>query len=428
MIQTVIFDLDGTLADTAGITGGVRLPAQVLSLSKPWESNPNLLMHWDLKQKINLLIASGMRIYVITRAPKSYASTLIFLLGIDFHALIPSSSRFPTVESKLKYIIEFENVTPGEVLYIGNEDTDQLSAREVGTLYQDISEVFQKRGEHKTYLQGIIKLCQDAATSDSRSAKLILERQQKNFNDADSLLKQVENYSSFTKFELPTIFCASPFDGKFLKNDIIEPFINPSFISRYEYDNHYEVREKLFIFIKKLGFTCNLIKAPFDVPKSFGKVLVYSHYKYENMSHWWISIKDWKGSHSGPKPELLYLEFIAITMAAFLQTIDFPFVLVPIPSTEFSDEQPSQVSIRLAYRVAQLSNIPMFNMFKKDAENNISSTYADTKFDRKVILIDDQLTTGKSVFKCLDILSDMGVKDVCLYTWTSSVFDLAEEY
>lgn len=428
MIQTVIFDLDGTLADTAGITGGVRLPAQVLSLSKPWESNPNLLMHWGLKQKINLLIASGMRIYVITRAPKSYASTLIFLLGIDFHALIPSSSRFPTVESKLKYIIEFENVTPGEVLYIGNEDTDQLSAREVGTLYQDISEVFQKRGEHKTYLQGIIKLCQDAATSDSRSAKLILERQQKNFNDADSLLKQVENYSSFTKFELPTIFCASPFDGKFLKNDIIEPFINPSFISRYEYDNHYEVREKLFIFIKKLGFTCNLIKAPFDVPKSFGKVLVYSHYKYENMSHWWISIKDWKGSHSGPKPELLYLEFIAITMAAFLQTIDFPFVLVPIPSTEFSDEQPSQVSIRLAYRVAQLSNIPMFNMFKKDAENNISSTYADTKFDRKVILIDDQLTTGKSVFKCLDILSDMGVKDVCLYTWTSSVFDLAEEY
>ena len=342
MIQTVIFDLDGTLADTAGITDGMRLPAQVLSLSKPWESSPSLLMHWDLKSQIHLLISSGIRIYVITCAPKAYASTLIFLLGIDFHALIPSSIRFPTVESKLKYIIEHENITPGEVLYIGNENKDKSSAKEVGILYQDISEVFKKRGEHKTYLQGIIKLCQEAATSDSKSHKIIAEKQQQNINDADSLLEKVENYTSFSKFDLPPIFSANPFDNKFFKNDILKPLIDPSFISRYEYDNHYEVREKLFKFIRKLRFTAELIKTPFDVPKYFRELPVYSHYKYENMSHWWISIKDWKGSHSGPKPELLYLEFIALTMAAFLQTRDFPFVLVPIPSTEFSDEQPSQ--------------------------------------------------------------------------------------
>ena len=82
MIQVVVFDLDGTLADTAHITKKVRLPSHVLSLSRPGDSNSNLLMHMDLKRQVHWLINSGIKIYVITRAPKSYASTLIYLLSL----------------------------------------------------------------------------------------------------------------------------------------------------------------------------------------------------------------------------------------------------------------------------------------------------------------------------------------------------------
>ena len=428
MIRVLVFDLDGTLADTAEITTGTRLPAQVLSLSKPWESNPSLLIHGELKRQINLLISSGIGVYVITRAPKSYASTLISLLGIDFHALIPSSSRFSTIESKLEYIIEVENVSPSEVLYVGNEDSDESAAVAVGIYYQDIDEVYGERVNYRTHLQDIIKLCETADISDSKSAKLIAERQQANIDKTIELIEKVENDTPLLESEYSQIFSSNPTDNKFLSRDILEPFINPSFISRYEYDNEYEVRKRLFNFVIKLGFTCKLIKTPFKIPKYLDEVPVYSHYKYDDMSHWWTSIKNWSYPNSGPKPELLHLEFIALTMASFLQKIDFPFVLVPIPSTEFSSQKPSETSLRLANRVAQLSGAPLFNLFKKNSAGSIYSEYPNIKFQRAIFLLDDQLTKGDTALQCLNILADNNVRDVRVHTWTSKHFDVIEEY
>lgn len=428
MIQTVIFDLDGTLADTAGITDGKRLPAQVLSLSKPWESSPSLLMHGDLKSQINLLMSSGIRIYVITRAPKAYASTLIFLLGIDFHALIPYSSKFPTVESKLEYIIKLEKVKPGEVLYIGNEDADESAARAVGICYQDIGEVYERRDNYQTHLQATIKLCDTADISDSPSGKIIAKRQQAHIDKRIELREHVENNEPLSELDYYQIFCSNGFNNKFLSSDILEPFIKPSFISRYEYDNDYHIRKELLDIIIKLGFTCKLIKTPFNIPEYFDEVFVYSHYKYDDMSHWWTSIKNWHYPNSGPKPELLHLEFIALTMAAFLQNLDLPIVLVPIPSTEFSAQKPSETSLRLAHRVAQLSGVPLFNMFKKDADGKIYSEYKNINFERTIFLLDDQLTKGDNSIQCLNILADNYAQDVSIYTWTSKHFDVIEEY
>ena len=238
----------------------------------------------------------------------------------------------------------------------------------------------------------------------------------------------MENGISLSEFDYSQIFCSNPTDNKFLNRDILEPFINPSFITRYEYDNEYEVRKRVFNFIMQLGFTCKLIKTPFNIPKHFDEVLVYSHYKYDDMSHWWTSIKNWSYPDSGPKPELLHLEFIALTMAAFLQKIDFPFVIVPIPSTEFSSQKPSETSLRLANRVAQLSGAPLFNLFKKNSDGSIYSEYPNVKFQRAIFLLDDQLTKGENALQCLNILTDYHVNDVRIHTWTSKHFDVIEEY
>jgi len=438
MIQVVVFDLDGTLADTAHITQKVRLPSHVLSLSRPGDSNSNLLMHMDLKRQVHWLIYSGIKIYVITRAPKSYASTLMYLLGIDFQFLIPSSKRFSTVESKLHYIIESEAVTPNQVLYIGNEDSDEISSRNVGTFYQNIEEVFGIPQNHRNHLQNLVSLCETAEESDSKSANKIEDTQNENLRVTNELLDLIEdratnpgfNPSNVLRALTPQIFCSNPLDDKFLASDVLKPFINPAFISRYEYDGDSSTREKLLRFIQQLGFTSKLINPPFKIPERLfnGDLLVYSHYKYDDVSTWWAYIKDWKWPDSGPNVALLHLEFIALTMAASLINIDSPLVIVPVPPSEFSESKPSETSLRLALRVGQLSDTPVFALFKKDSEDNIYTEFPDTKFDRTVLLLDDQLTKGKSALKCLEILSAMGVRNVRLHTWTSKFFDIAGEY
>lgn len=438
MVQVVVFDLDGTLADTAYITKNVRLPWHVLSLSRPGDSNSNLLMHMDLKRQVHWLINSGIRIYVITRAPKSYASTLVHLLGIDFQFLIPSSKRFSTIESKLNYIIESEAVTPNQVLYIGNEVSDEIASRNVGTFYQNIDEVFGIPKNHRNHLQNLVSLCETAEESNSKSAKKIEDIQNENLRITNELLDLIENkatkpgfdHSNVLKLLIPQIFCSDPLNDKFLASDILKPFINPAFISRYEYDGDLSIRERLLRFIEQLGFGSKLIKPPFKIPERLfdEDLLVYSHYKYDDVSTWWAYIKDWKWPDSGPNVALLHLEFIALTMAASLINVDSPLVIVPVPPSEFSESKPSETSLRLALRVGQLSNTPVFSLFKKDSEDNIYTEYPETKFDRTVLLLDDQLTKGKSAIKCLKILSKMGVRNVRLHTWTSKYFDIAKEY
>ena len=438
MIQVVVFDLDGTLADTAHITKKVRLPSHVLGLSRPEDSNSNLLMYMDLKRQVHWLINSGIRIYVITRAPKSYASTLIYLLGIDFQFLIPSSKRFSTTESKLHYIIKSEAVTPSQVLYIGNEVSDEVSSRNIGTFYQNIDEVFGIPENHRNHLQNLVSLCETAEESDSKSASKIKDIQNRNLRVPNKLLDLIDDKATNPGFDpsnvlktlIPQIFCSNIFDDKFLASDILKPFINPAFISRYEYDRDPDTREKLLRFIEQLGFGSKLIKPPFEIPERWfnGNLLVYSHYKYDDVATWWAYIKDWKWPNSGPNVALLHLEFIALTMAASIISIDSPLVIVPVPPSEFSESKPSETSLRLALRVGLLSNTPVFALFKKDSEDNIYAEYPESKFDRTVLLLDDQLTKGKSALKCLEILSKMGVKNVRLHTWTSKYFDIAKEY
>lgn len=438
MIQVVIFDLDGTLADTAHITQKVRLPSHVLRLSRPGDSSSNLLMHMDLKRQVHWLINSGIKIYIITRAPKSYASTLVYLLGIDFQFLIPSSKRFSTIESKLRFIIESEAVAPNQVLYIGNENSDEKASKDVGIFYQNIEEVFGIPRNHTNHYQNLVHLCETAEESDSKSAKKIADIQNEYLRATNELLDFVDDKSSNPGFnaskvlEVLTsqIFCSSPLDDKFLTSDILKPFINPAFISRYEYDRDSNTREKLLRFIKQLGFASKLIVPPFKIPERliYEELPVYSHYKYEDVSTWWAYIKDWKWPDSGPNVALLHLEFIALTMAASLISMDLPLVIVPIPPSEFSDSKPSETSLRLALRVGQLSDIPVFELFKKDSEDNIYTQFPNTKFDRTVLLLDDQLTKGKSALQCLEILSAMGVRNVTLHTWTSKFFDIMEEY
>jgi predicted amidophosphoribosyltransferase len=43
-------------------------------------------------------------------------------------------------------------------------------------------------------------------------------------------------------------------------------------------------------------------------------------------------------------------------------------------------------------------------------------------FSKSIYLVDDQLTKGNNAKKCVELLHEMGVWNIKLFTWTSSKF------
>ena len=96
--------------------------------------------------------------------------------------------------------------------------------------------------------------------------------------------------------------------------------------------------------------------------------------------------------------------------------------IVPVPSSPLSPEHPGQVSFRLAHRISELTDIPILNLMHKNDEGVFVSHMAKYPFSKSIYLIDDQLTKGKNAKRCVELLQEMGVRDIKLFTWTSSKF------
>ena len=90
MRRLVFFDLDGTLADTAGLPAGRRTPWQVLAPGASGASS-----RWAFSAEVSAtpaaLMARGYVVVVVPRAPLRYASTLLHLLGVQVDDIIAST-------------------------------------------------------------------------------------------------------------------------------------------------------------------------------------------------------------------------------------------------------------------------------------------------------------------------------------------------
>jgi len=446
--RVVVFDLDGTLADTKNLSQNRRVPSQVLEQSPPEDSSPSLLRRIDFQYEIAILIHSGIPVYIITRAPVSYASTLVFLLGIDFEELIPNSNKYPTPESKIQYIIEKNNCSPGEILYIGDTDDDFQVAKRLGTRYQKIEDIIESSGESVQSFQNLVKHCEQVSDSDtskvlkstSQSLKI---NQEKSDRDQENIFnwiredmeigKNLEQVLGELQYEDVYPFNDKNIDVDELDKVILRPLISPRFISRYQYDTDSDIKMNTFQMITNLGYGPKLINAPYDLSgiTSRNKIEIWANFKYSDKSKWWKFIKDWKITYSGPEPKLHHLEFIALTMSANIYFgDDSPLLIVPIPSSPFSESRPAETSMRLAYRVAELSEVPIENIFVKKNNNiellDINFNFNNIK-DKKIILLDDQITEGKHALECINLLLENGIANIRVQTWTSSKFELQEK-
>jgi len=442
-LRVVVFDLDGTLADTASIqTEGLnyRVPYDVLVLNDDNKKSDFLLFNQSIKRDISCLIQTGICVYIITRAPRAYASTLIHLLGLDYCGLIPASTGFNSVELKLNHISTLTDSHKSEMLYIGDQEQDEVDARTYGCFFQKPPWI---RGceNQQNHLSSWVNLA-NKVLHQEQSHGATMDRLNSAYDThlsnvllfSDSLDTQwiFQDDDLVIEKEGETSVIPEPFYELELSG-IFKPFVNPHFLSRYEYDNHQDYRSKLFELINSSMLSIERISPPesgkcpdlLDIP-------VYAVKKFDDSLYGqplWALLKNWHYPKSGPDVHLHFLEMLALCLAAGVSTFEDDSVIVPVPSSELSKLQPGQVSVRLARRVSELTKIPMLHFLHKTTDGLFESDLLEFPYSGNIILIDDQITTGKNANNCVRLLKELGVEPyrICLVSWTSSHFKVFQE-
>jgi hypothetical protein len=443
-LKVVVFDLDGTLADTANIEllfSNNRSSFDVLSLTPPMDSQKRLLFDNSMIFKISYLIQCGIHVYLITRAPKPYASTLTYLLGIDFCGLIPSNPTFPSVSSKLAHISEITGADKSEMLYVGDLEEDELEARKFGCFFQYPTWANAHIGKND-HLSIWFELCYQRTVKDGHATGVskILESKYEERIKRHALVSQIiqEDIIFSESFSI----CDSK--GSILLNDVfriptasdivLKPFINPHILTRFEYESNDDLKFNLFELIK----LANLSSIPILPPNPETSIALSEVDLYAAVDYWkqpslgsnlWTLIKNWNQSKgSGPKIHLHYLEIVALGISSGIymrrQDIETESAfIVPVPSTRISSDHPGQISFRLAHRISQLTEIPLLSLITKEENGEFVSTMQRYPFSKSIYLIDDQITSGKNVIKSVETLRKLGVENLSVFVWSASKFE-----
>lgn len=134
-ISGMIFDLDGTLANTADLHNGRRSPWDVLAIS---DSRGRNALNFKYKgvdvglgQVIAELLQHGIPVGVVTRSPSSYASTLLWILGYDFLAFRAGGDGI-TQEERIKSLCSELEIDISSAIYIGDSEDDREAAKSAG--------------------------------------------------------------------------------------------------------------------------------------------------------------------------------------------------------------------------------------------------------------------------------------------------------
>ena len=138
-VRAVVFDLDGTLANTACLetsSGGVkRVPFDVLNLCPAGEPPTAVTITDQHRHLPGELIARGYRTAIITRSPGAYASTLIGLLQLDAERVMTSGDA-PNAADKLQRLGRDWGIPIDEIIYVGDTDDDEQQAKSAGTQFR----------------------------------------------------------------------------------------------------------------------------------------------------------------------------------------------------------------------------------------------------------------------------------------------------
>jgi phosphoglycolate phosphatase-like HAD superfamily hydrolase len=416
-IEIVIFDLDGTLASTADLDTSLRrVPHDVLKYSPLEFTKSPFLYREELKQELSWAIQCGIEIFVITRAPQAYASTLLQLLGLDYSECIAASSEYDSPESKIRYLQEKYRIPMEKILYIGDMEDDAVEANRAGCQFEypfwisQDDEEFKLRESSSIYKKLVDEIMKEE-DEDSESRFLRHYRRRLGFRQRLMNLISNEEYD-FDQSRLLLVDSSSgmPFSVQVFNNPIessltFKPAINPAFMTRFEYENDYECFQDLTEVISSIFEITKLVPGPFNARRDrFLTSEIRTFSKYTNTllgEKLWHKCKNWRNKEigSGPEVHLHILELVAIVMTSFL-TDDA--ILIPIPSSPYSPEKPGEISKRLTQRICQLRGLNYLDVLSRDENDNIQLANLEFLPKGDYCLVDDQLTDGITIEACLE--------------------------
>lgn len=450
-IRMVVFDIDGTIADTANLVPYKqrRKPDDILKLLEPSAVDSDLIRIKNIRRMTSNFNRCGIRVAVISSAPAAYVGTMCFLMGVEADTIIASNTE-PGLTTKADRLLwlastpryeefdeEFDtSISMKDLLYVGDLSEDAVAAQSAGCLYQNIEE-YLNDAEQLSQLSRLEKRCEDIV-----SGNLPLADESHNWHmgafeaGKEWQLEYLHGVSeswygidiSNPDATMDDLIRSGLFNPFKPNSPIQRPLLDPSFMTREEYQNDWDIKCKLF---EAIANSHPAQLQQFDETFSYlSKIKTYAHLYYWNSrlgQDLWKSIKHWHNRKSGPEVNLLHLEFVALFMASSIwvqhnlsnSSLLKP-TLVPLPSSPYSSSSPARTSNRLAQRISQLTGLQFKEVFEK-RHGEIILVDKDNSRLESVILIDDQLTFGKTAEKCLKKIYDQ-IHNVELRVWTSQKF------
>jgi hypothetical protein len=312
---------------------------------------------------------------------------------------------------------------------MGNTAEDEITAQDFDIQYQGVEEFL---GSKTNKLRKLIEHVSGVAKSEvgfnsdaeCRHTQYASIRKRLQLNSL-SLLAQFEDrigmLDNFAEVAKGIAGNSDVFNFVDASAPFLKPILHPFFITRYEYDNDSELRSKLFE-VLDIHFGAEKIDSA-QVNQGLASISGYAHQRYRDSplgQKLWLEIKNWKGSSSGREVSLLHLEFISVCLSASISKSLSAQIICPVPSTAFSRDKPGRVSNRLAKRVSHLTQLPYFEAIKRDDGKELLLNSEGLPFQSKIVLIDDQLTTGSSLLRSIDVLLQAGSELEEARVWSSS--------
>ena len=206
----IIFDLDGTLANTKSLNSGRREPWQIIDPGVNSSGHSLFLKNWDFGNQVTetpaRLIERGHVVIIATSSPLAYASTLLHILGIDYHDLFPSCGAGVAKSTTLTKICDAYKFERTDAAYVGDLPVDADCAHAAGMGFISASELHSSSSPENLFALSSFKMASFSAANSDDALRQIRARLEKMRIERRGLFNNAW-YEPFRTFSDLSDFC-----------------------------------------------------------------------------------------------------------------------------------------------------------------------------------------------------------------------------